>query len=247
MNITLTTDQITHFHEQGYLQLERITSDQELADLRLIYDRIFREKIGWQDGLQFDLGGNEEDDKPVLPQILNPSRYFPELQETHFARNVRSIAKQLYADIDPEFVGEHMIYKPAIYGGPTPWHQDQAYHAPDLTNRGINFWMPLDDATIENGCMHFVPGSHKLDVLPHHSINNDPRVHGLEVDDPERWHTQAVAAPFLLEVQPCMPTTCSIMPPQIPHRGRAVLISAQRAPQRSSVRHLLITIGKETG
>jgi ectoine hydroxylase-related dioxygenase (phytanoyl-CoA dioxygenase family) len=54
--------------------------------------------------------------------------------------------------------------------------------------------MPLQPATVENGCMQFVPGSHREGVQPHHNINNDPRVHGLEIDqfDPN----QAVACPI---------------------------------------------------
>ena len=40
--------------------------------------------------------------------------------------------------------------------------------------------MPLQEATPENGCLYFVPGSHTLEVLPHRSINNDPRIPGLE-------------------------------------------------------------------
>ena len=84
-----------------------------------------------------------------------------------------------------------MIYPPGR-GAATPWHQDQAYHDPTLSYRGLNFWMPLDDVTVDSGCLQFVPGSHKLDVLPHHSINHDPRIHGLEVNDPEQWASKSV-------------------------------------------------------
>ncbi|HEY3237335.1 MAG TPA: phytanoyl-CoA dioxygenase family protein, partial [Polyangiaceae bacterium] len=41
---------------------------------------------------------------------------------------------------------------------------------------------PLQPVTVENGCPQFVPKSHTWEVLPHHPIHNDPRVHGLEVD-----------------------------------------------------------------
>jgi len=66
-------------------------------------------------------------------------------------------------------------------GAPTPWHQDEAYWDPGLEYHSISVWMPLQEATLENGCMQFVPGSHKLPVAPHRSIGNDPRVHGLEI------------------------------------------------------------------
>ncbi|MEO6907967.1 MAG: phytanoyl-CoA dioxygenase family protein, partial [Abditibacteriaceae bacterium] len=58
-------------------------------------------------------------------------------------------------------------------------------------------WMPLQEATLENGCMQFIPGSHKLEVLPHQSIGNDPRVHGLEVCAPNNIDfSKAVPCPI---------------------------------------------------
>jgi hypothetical protein len=45
----------------------------------------------------------------------------------------------------------------------------------------VSCWVPLQDATVTTGCMHFVPGSHHWPELPHHHINHDPRIHGLEV------------------------------------------------------------------
>ena len=49
----------------------------------------------------------------------------------------------------------------------------------------VNSWMPLQDVTVESGCMQFVPwdADKQPDVLGHHHIDNNPRIHGLEVDD----------------------------------------------------------------
>jgi ectoine hydroxylase-related dioxygenase (phytanoyl-CoA dioxygenase family) len=41
--------------------------------------------------------------------------------------------------------------------------------------------MPLDDTDEENGCMTFLPRSHRLDVLGHRHIDDDPKVHGLQL------------------------------------------------------------------
>ena len=49
---------------------------------------------------------------------------------------------------------------------------------PDSFSRAI--WIPLQAATLENGCMQFVPGTHRQEVLPHHLIGNDPRIIALE-------------------------------------------------------------------
>ena len=70
-----------------------------------------------------------------------------------------------------------MIFKPAQYGAETPWHQDEAYWNPDVYLNSLSVWMPLDAATVESGCMQFIPGSHKDDLRWHRHIDNNPLIH----------------------------------------------------------------------
>lgn len=192
--ITLSAEQINFFHQEGYLTLPAITTSQEIAWLRQVYDRLFAARSGRETGDQFDLGGTDEDDKPAtLPQILDPVKYAPELADTLFRVNALAVASQLLGP-EANYQGEHAIMKPPKVGAETPWHQDEAYWQPDLEYNSLSIWMPLQEATLENGCMQFIPGSHKLEVLPHHSIGYDPRVHGLEVDNADT--SQAVACPI---------------------------------------------------
>jgi ectoine hydroxylase-related dioxygenase (phytanoyl-CoA dioxygenase family) len=180
--IGLSQQQIASYRQNGYLALPAITTAEEVAWLRGIYDRLFAERAGRAEGNQFDLAGADEEDKTAtLPQILGPSKYAPELKEGMFRINALAVAQQL---LGPEVQagGEHAILKPARYGAPTPWHQDEAYWNPDLDYNSISIWIPLQEATIEGGCMQFIPGSHTQEVQPHHPINNDPRIHGLEAD-----------------------------------------------------------------
>jgi hypothetical protein len=193
---SLEPHQLGFLEHNGFLSLDAITTADEIERMRGIYERLFQERAGWEDGNQFDLGGDERNDQPRLPQLLNPSHYAPELRRTRFVENAGSIARQVLGDDLLDGYREQMIYKPAQHGPATPWHQDQAYHDPGLTFRSINFWMPLDDATVQSGCMQFVPGSHRLDVLPHRSIGGNPAVHGLELAEPERYAPYAVACPI---------------------------------------------------
>ena len=55
----------------------------------------------------------------------------------------------------------------------TPWHQDGAYW-PIRPLATCTVWIAVDDATPENGCMRFIPGSHKSKTLAEHAVNNDP-------------------------------------------------------------------------
>ena len=47
------------------------------------------------------------------------------------------------------------------------WHQDQAYWINTDDRRTATCWLAMDDSTIDNGCMHFLPGSHREPVRPH--------------------------------------------------------------------------------
>src|SRR5262249_30176501 len=124
---------------------------------------------------------------------LGLSKYEPELQNCLYRVNALAISTQL---LGPEnrFTGDHAILKPAFHGAPTPWHQDEAYWGSDFEYNALSIWMPLQEANLENGCMQFIPGSHQLEVQPHHCINNDPRIHGLEIDEIDT--SRAVACPL---------------------------------------------------
>lgn len=194
-NLTITLEQIEFFHENGYLAIDAITTPEEVEMMRAVYDRIFEQRAGRDEGNQFDLAGtDDENTEAALPQILDPARYAEELRDTLFRANAHAISKQLLGDYCMP-MGEHAIRKPAHYGAPTPWHQDEAYRNPAYEHNNVSVWMPLQEANMENGCMCFIPGSHKLDVLSHHPINHDPRVHGLEVDE-EIEMSSAVACPL---------------------------------------------------
>jgi hypothetical protein len=183
--MTLTLDQVRFFHLNGFLSIPTpITNQAELAWMREVYDRIFEEKSGRDEGNQFDLGGTDEDGVvAALPQILNPTKYAPELNNGEYLKNATQIVRQLLGDSVSAGVG-HAIFKPAGYGAPTPWHQDEAYWDPNFQNQNVSIWMPLQEATLENGCLYFVPGSHEWEIQPHQSINGDARIHGLEMVTP---------------------------------------------------------------
>jgi ectoine hydroxylase-related dioxygenase (phytanoyl-CoA dioxygenase family) len=191
----LSSSQIKDFHNAGFLAIsEPLIDEREVARLRDIYDRMFDERAGRAEGNQFDLAGTDEDDKPaVLSQILHPQRYFPELHGA-YVETIRDIGNQL---MGPGLKTEifHAILKPAGIGAPTPWHQDESYWRPDRQYRSLSFWMPLQEATLENGCLWFNDGSHEWDVLQHQSIGGDSRVHGLELVDDSVIH-DAVACPL---------------------------------------------------
>ena len=125
--VTLTAEQIDAFHRDGYLALPALTTAEEVERLQSLYDHLFATNAGRDQGDHLDLVTTDEDDQtPVLPQILNPSKYAPELANTQLRANAEAIARQLLGP-EAQFNGEHAILKPPHTEAATPWHQDEAY------------------------------------------------------------------------------------------------------------------------
>ena len=70
------------------------------------------------------------------------------------------VARRLGFD-DPVILQSMYIFKPPRIGGEVVCHQDSTYIYTEPESC-VGFWFALEDATLENGCMHFIPGGHKL-------------------------------------------------------------------------------------
>jgi ectoine hydroxylase-related dioxygenase (phytanoyl-CoA dioxygenase family) len=186
--------EVERFHQEGFLSIPQITTREEISRVRALYDRLFEQKAGWEKGDFFDFAGLDESGATAsVPQLSDPSKYEPALKNTIFRTNAHAIARQLLGPT-AELVFEHAMLKPAGTGGETPRHQDEAFY-PRFTNyRSITFWMPLQPVDIVNGCLDFIPGSNNGPLLTHRSINNDPRIHGLEA--PEADASLKVSCPL---------------------------------------------------
>ncbi len=79
--------------------------------------------------------------------------------------------------LGPEIIGSS-VYRvrpkvPGLGRGVVPWHQDSGYFAPHCdTSLIVTCWLPLVDATPENGCLQVLPRAHRRGVVPHHTGGN---------------------------------------------------------------------------
>ena len=198
LEVSLTAADIDAFETHGFVSIPRITTDEVVAWLGELYDWLFNGKAEAFRGGHFDLVrpyDSEGEDR--LPQLLAPEQRFTQLKQTTFWRNGRRLAAQLMQLDECLLRGwGHMIRKPALVGEALPWHQDEAYWDPALIYRALGCWLPLDDATVENGCMSYIPGSHRSEVLPHRHVGDDPRVHALFTSPAHADLAQAVPVPL---------------------------------------------------
>jgi hypothetical protein len=186
--------QLVALRRDGFVLVEGLSTDGELASLRALFDRMFAERRGWDAGDLFDMIGRDSPEQELaLPQLLRPSRYEPLLRQTKIAASAHSIAQQI---LGPKFENdlEHVISKPPFTGAATPWHQDDAFHPKGSgVLESISIWVPLQDVTVESGCMQYIRGSNLGPLFPHRSPRNDPRIHGLEtISPPDMTHCVAV-------------------------------------------------------
>jgi ectoine hydroxylase-related dioxygenase (phytanoyl-CoA dioxygenase family) len=183
--VDVDEEQVAFFAEHGYLVLDRITTDEELDWLRATYDAFAAQRrTGFPDAV-FDVAKPYGSlDEPDLGQLLFPERRVTGVQDTLMWRNSKRVAARLL-DL-PEAAVEswgHLIFKPPVRGLAIPWHQDEGYWEPRLSYHALGAWMPLDDVDVDNGCLWFLPGSHRGGVLPHRHVGDDPAVHLLELVD----------------------------------------------------------------
>ncbi len=183
----LTSAHCAAFARDGFVAVERLLDQAEVERLRATLADLFGNRSGWAAGAQFDLAGDDADPGRLgLPQLIAPSSFVPELADSPFRTVCFDIAHQLLGGDRGELTlgCEHAIMKPAQHGTSTPWHQDEAYACmPGHDAHSCAIWMALQDATIENGCLWYVPGSHHGQLRAHRPIGGDPLVHGLETLD----------------------------------------------------------------
>ncbi|HVN01257.1 MAG TPA: phytanoyl-CoA dioxygenase family protein [Caulobacteraceae bacterium] len=198
LEVELTAADVESFETNGWTSIPRITTDEEVAWLKELYDALFQNRQQTYQGGVWDLVrpyGSAGEDR--LPQIVHPERECDALKDTLFWSNGRKLAAQLMS-LDPGVLEGwgHMIRKPSRIGDSLPWHQDEAYWDPALIYRALGCWMPLDDATPQNGCMKFIPGSHRQGIVHHRHVDDDPMIPALFVEVDAADEARAVLAPL---------------------------------------------------
>lgn len=177
----LSPEQLHELKERGFVTVRAIAPAADVAVMDTVIRDLLARGVGFKEGARRDLVDPE--DSPganSLTELVRPQNYAAVLRRSAYFESAYAIARQVLGQ-DAEFAFDHAILKPAFHGAETPWHQDEAYQAERDSERDqIAFWMPTAVATVENGCMRYVPGSHKVGVLPHQPLGGDARVHALQ-------------------------------------------------------------------
>lgn len=94
---------------------------------------------------------------------------------------------------EPAIIQSMYIFKPPRIGGEVLCHQDSTYIYTEPESC-VGFWFALEDATVENGCMHFIPGAHKEPLRKRNYRDADGRIVNEIVDETPFDLAEALAA-----------------------------------------------------
>jgi len=187
-----TERDIEFFGEHGYLVVENAVDP---ADLDVLAGRC-EEILDHRETLAFDWAwerGTPREARAFRIVQSSPTRLWPELNESRFRQWAIDFAGALMGR-PLEFWYDQFLAKPPHNDTPTYWHQDEGYWGRNLFERGITCWMPFHDVDVENGCMHFIDGGHRIGILTHRQPENVAS--DLLYCEPDE--TRAVACPLRL-------------------------------------------------
>ena len=149
----LSEAEIATYHEKGYVVPDYRLPEATLERIRADHDVLLAKYPEFRDTcsalLNYDLG--------FLNYARDPA--------------ILDMAEQV---IGPDICLWNMSYiaKPALNGKKTPYHQDGEYW-PIQPLATCTVWIAIDEATEENGCLKYIPGSHKDNRLMAHEVKPD--------------------------------------------------------------------------
>ena len=171
-NVRLSDEQVAFYHHHGYLAGIRLLNDDQINVLRSEIDELTSPDHGARD-LFYEYNSNESTNpNTVLFHALGAWRILPGLHDVLWNPLFVSAASQLLA-APVRFWHDQIFYKPARHGGVVAWHQDYSYWTRTKPMAHLSCWIGLDDSTVDNGCVHYVPGSHEWDLLPVTGLADD--------------------------------------------------------------------------
>jgi ectoine hydroxylase-related dioxygenase (phytanoyl-CoA dioxygenase family) len=186
------------FLRQGFLRLpgfaDRATCDAMLA--RVV--EIARERADGANGPELVLPEANLVGRAGLPEEL-VSKVFKLHRDTVFADFARSrVVTDLVAElVGPQldcFLSQFIFKNPGAWG--QPWHQDSYYFPFDPPRPILGVWLAVTEATLENGCLHVLPGSHLEPVHEHVPDRRPGANYGyVEIVD----HDMSDAVPVLMQ------------------------------------------------
>ncbi len=193
MNTTVTPEQIASYRKDGFVLQRAFLNPTEVAELKAaVLESIAamgNTKIAGREERKVT---NETYYDGVFTQRVNLWRINPVVKRYLLAPELGKMACDL-EDVPGFRVWHDQTLIKEAFANPTGWHTDNpkwSFFSP----HAVSIWIALEDATLENGCMWFIPGTHKMGGYENAKI--DANMSGLFKIYPEMGQIDPVAAPM---------------------------------------------------
>ncbi len=153
-----TNEQKRQFQDQGYVALPQFWNAEETAALQAEIERFKREGLLHNVAMEGD-GKTPSQGKANL-QLCPMSPHSGLFRALPFAPKVVEAIRELIGD-PVALQLDQVFLKPAKQGAGTNWHQDNAYFQVSDPLKGTAMWTAVHDATVANGTIRVIPGSHR--------------------------------------------------------------------------------------
>ncbi|MBX3053813.1 MAG: phytanoyl-CoA dioxygenase family protein [Caldilineaceae bacterium] len=190
MKTELSAGQIEQYRTHGFLVIDDFLDADELAVWQQATDEAVEQRLASTKTLT-----NQKDPDTfyaqVFTQCLRLATTHPVMHELMYDPRLGEVAGTLAGVDGIRIWHDQALYKPP-YGNPTGFHLDNPFWS-FYSKDAISIWVALDDATIENGCLWYLPGTHKKATFEATPINEN--LGGIFKMYPEWRQLTAVAAP----------------------------------------------------
>lgn len=193
----LSEEQVAFFEENGYLAGVQILTPTQIESLRAELTEVMQPEHVGRD-LWYEYHANESvDSSRVLFHALGAWRVRKGLHDILWHPAFLMAASQLLGG-SVRFWHDQLFCKPARHGGVVAWHQDYSYWTRTQPMAHLTCWIGLDRSDVDNGCVHYVPGSHRWDLLPITGLAGDMEAIR-EVLDEQQWEQFQKPVPAVME------------------------------------------------
>jgi ectoine hydroxylase-related dioxygenase (phytanoyl-CoA dioxygenase family) len=168
----LTAEQIEFYETNGYLAGLRLLNDDQVEVLRAELSQL-SDPASPANELFYEYHSNESTrPNKTLFHALGAWRVANGFHDLLWNPALLMPASQLLRG-PVRFWHDQIFSKPAHHGGVVAWHQDYSYWTRTKPMAHLSCWIGLDDSTRANGCVHYVPGSHRWNLLPITGLADD--------------------------------------------------------------------------
>jgi ectoine hydroxylase-related dioxygenase (phytanoyl-CoA dioxygenase family) len=158
----LDENQVEAFHRDGFLAGVQVLDDDQVEALCAELAALMQPSYPSHE-LFHEYHSNESSNPDTtLFHALGAWRTGPAFHDVLWSPAFLVAAAQLL-DGAVRFWHDQLFCKPAHHGGVVAWHQDYSYWTRTQPMAHLTCWMALDDSTRDNGCLYYVPGSHKVE------------------------------------------------------------------------------------